>query len=64
MPIIAKDTLKKHNLGLGIYTMQGFERRNKESKNTLKRFSNGKGDILSPNLKRLYDVFYYEHNSY
>ena len=64
MPRIAKDTLEKHNLGLGIYTMQGFERRNKESKNTLKRFCNGKGDFLSPNLKRLYDVFHYEHNSY
>ena len=57
MPKIAEETLEKHNLGLGIFTMQGFERRNKESKNTLKRFSNGKGDILSPNLKRLYDGF-------
>ena len=64
MPMIAKDTLEKHGIGLGIFTMQGFERRNKESKNTLKRFCNGKGDILSPNLRRLYDVFHYEHNSY
>ena len=64
MPKIAKDTLDKHKLGLGIFTMQGFERRNKESKNTLRRFCNGKGDILSPNLKRLYDVFHYEHSSY
>ena len=64
MPKIAKDTLDKHKLGLGIFTMQDFERRNKESKNTLQRFCNGKGDILSPNLKRLYDVFHYEHNSY
>ena len=36
----------------------------KESKNTLKRFCNGKGDMLSSNLKRLYDVLHYEHNSY
>ena len=64
MPKIAKETLEKHKLGLGIFTMQGFEQRNKESKNTLRRFCNGKGDILLPNMKRLFDVFYYEHNSY
>ena len=57
MPRIAKETHEKHNLGLGIFTMQGFERRNKESKHTLKRFCNGKGDILQPNMKRLFDVF-------
>ena len=63
MPRIAKETLEKHNLGLGIFTMQGFERWNKESKHTLKRFCNGKGDILKPNMKRLFDVFYHEHNA-
>ena len=64
VPMIAKDTFEKHKLGLGIFTMQGFERQNKESKNTLKRSCNGKGDILSPNLKRRYDVFHFEDNSY
>ena len=64
MPKIAKETLEKHKLGLGIFTIQGFEQRNKESKNTLKRFCNGKGDILLPNMKRLFDIFNYEHNSY
>ena len=59
MPKRAKDTLEKHKLGLGIFTMQGFERHNKESKNTLKRFCNGKDDTLSPNLKKNYDVFHY-----
>ena len=63
MPKIAKQTLEKHNLGLGIYTMQGFERRNKESKNALRRFCNGKGDILSPNLARLFDLFYFGKNA-
>ena len=64
MPKLAKETLEKHKLGLGIFTMQGFERRNKESKNTLKRFCNGKGNILSPNLARLFDVFYFNKNAF
>ena len=63
LPHIAQLTLERHGLGLGIFTMQGFERRNKESKNTLRRFCNGKGDILSPNMKRLYDVWYWMHNA-
>ena len=63
MPRIAKETYEKHNLGLGTFTMQGFEKQNKESKHTLKRFCNGKGDILKPNMKRLFDVFHCEHNA-
>ena len=38
-PKIAKVTLERHSLGVGIFLMQGFERQNKESKNTLARFS-------------------------
>ena len=57
LPKIALDTFEKFELGLGVYTMQGFERRNKESKYTLKRFSNTKGNIVAPNLRRLYDKF-------
>ena len=64
LPVIAKQTLKDHCLGLGIFTMQGFECRNKESKNTLRRFSNGIGNIAIPNLKRLWDVFSTGFNSY
>ena len=62
LPPIAKTTLEKHNLGLGIFTMQGFERRNKESKNAFKRFSNGKHNVVLSNLKRLWDVFITGHN--
>ena len=60
IPHIARETWKDHGLGVGIYSMQGFERRNKESKNTLRRFSNNKGNILLNNLRRLFDVFFYE----
>ena len=60
LPQIAKKTMEDHGVGLGIFSMQGFERRNKESKNTLRRFSNRKGNVLLNNLRRLYDVFFYE----
>ena len=63
LPRIADQTLNEFGLGLGVFTMQGFKRRNKESKNTLLRFSNGKGNIVAPNLRRLYDVFYFESNN-
>ena len=58
LPRIADETLEKHNLGLGVFTMQGFERRNKESKNTLRRFSNRIGNIIIGNIKRLWDIFF------
>ena len=64
MPMIAEITLERHKLGLGIFTMQGFERRNKESKNTLRSFCNGKGRFLTTNMRRLHDLFLYRQNAY
>lgn len=68
MPQIAEKTLSDHNLGLGIFTMQGFERRNKESKNTLKRFCSTNrtnlGSLLTNNVRRLQMVFFNENNAY
>ena len=61
IPNIADETWEKFKLGVGIFTMQGYERRNKESKNTLRRFNNNKGNIVIGNMKRLWDLFYYEH---
>ena len=57
LPQIADEILENNNLGVGILTMKGFERRNKESKNTLWRFSNGLENIVIGNLKRLWDIF-------
>ena len=59
---IAKITYEKHQLGVGIFSMQGFERRNKESKNTMKRFCNNKGNVLMNNMKRLYGVYINDKN--
>ena len=63
MPVIARKTYQTHQLGVGIFNMQGFERRNKESKNCMRRFSNNKGNVVVNNMKRLWDVFEYESNA-
>lgn len=57
MDDIVKDTWETHNLGVGIFTMQGFERRNKESKYTLQYRTNNKGNIMVQNLIRLCAYF-------
>ena len=40
IPNHATQTWEDHTCGIGVFTMQGFERRNKESKNILRKFSN------------------------
>ena len=51
MPDIAQTTWEKHRLGVGIFTMQGYERRNIESKNVLNRFTNKKITLFYKALK-------------
>ena len=63
VPRLVRTTFERHRLGIGIFTMQGFERRNKESKNCMKRFSNNKGNVVMNNMKRLYDVFEHKINA-
>jgi hypothetical protein len=64
LPRFARDIFDKHKVGLGVFTMQGYERRNKESKNTMKRFTNKKGNLVFQNLKRLWDIFFHSKNAY
>ena len=42
---------------LDIFTMQGFEPRNKESKYILTKYSNQKGNVLIGNLHYLLEHF-------
>ena len=56
IPII-KDTWGKYECGVGIFTMQGFERRNKESKYSLSNHNNGKGNIILQNIVHLCSNF-------
>ena len=67
MPRIARTSYERHKVGLGIFSMQGFERRNKESKNALRRFATmnrGSPNLMVNNLKRLLHVYLYEINAY
>ena len=57
LPVMARQTWDTFKLGLGIFSMQGFESRNKESKCVLSKYSNHKGNLVINNLARLYDVF-------
>ena len=60
LPDIAKKTLKDHNLGLGVFTMQGFEHQNKISKRIWTRFNNHTKKVMIQNLKRLYDAYHHD----
>ena len=42
IPVIMDDTWENFHLGIGIYTMKGFERRNKERKNIFSNHTNKK----------------------
>ena len=64
IPRIVTETFERHHTGVGVFTMQGFERRNKESKNCMKRFSNNKGNTMVNNMKRVWDIFEYDNNAY
>eukprot|EP00978_Attheya_sp_CCMP212_P012782 scaffold31964_cov35-Attheya_sp.AAC.1 len=62
IPRMAREIFEKQGVGIGVFTMQGYERRNKESKNIMKRFSNNKGNLVMQNLKRLWDRFFHSIN--
>ena len=54
IPKLVDETLKKFKFVVGNFTMQDYyEKRNKESKNTLQRFSINKGNIVDRNMNRL-----------
>ena len=53
---ISRETWDMFGLGLVVYSMQGVERRNKESKCAMNN-SNNKGNIVVHNLSFLWDVF-------
>ena len=56
---IMKQTYNKYGLGIGIFSMQGMERRNKESKNCAKRFYNNRYNICISTLLQLFDLFFH-----
>ena len=63
IPRVVCITYERHHCGIGIFSMQGFERRNKESKSCVKKFLNNRGNILVNNLRRIWDVYNNEDES-
>ena len=57
MTDIIEDTWKKYRLGVRIFTIQGFERTNKESNHALNNHNNYRGNIVIQNLTKLYNEF-------
>ena len=57
MPVFARKTFEEHGTGLGIFNMQGFEHRNKESKRYFTRHTNKKGNVALQVMPRLWDDF-------
>ena len=57
LPKIAKKALEDHNMGIGIFTMQGFEHRNKESKHAFVKYTKKRGNVCVQIMKRLWDVY-------
>ena len=56
LPMYVHITFTKHVTGLDIFTMQGFDHRNKESKRNFMKHTNKKGNIYLQVIKRLWDI--------
>ena len=57
VPRIACNTLHKFNCSVGLWTMQGFEHRNKQSKFIYLHKTNGEGNYCMQVLKGLHRLF-------
>lgn len=64
IPRFCRQSWTNHRSGVGVFTIQGFERRNKESKTIMKKFSNNKQQKLAKILKKLWNSFEYERSKY
>ena len=53
----AQDTWIKYKLGIGIFTMEGFERRNLESKQAVRNHTNKKDNITVQSCNKLYEKY-------
>lgn len=52
---IAEETLEHHGVGLGVFTMQGFEHVNKKSKRAYVSHTNGKHNVCAQALSAMFD---------
>ena len=53
MPVFLERTHDAHKLGVGVFTMEGFEYKNYSSKHAIREHSNRKGNVCMQSLKYL-----------
>lgn len=57
MPSIIQDTYEKHKLGPGVWSMEGFEYKNAQSKRAVYTHSNRKGNLPAQSLAHLFLIY-------
>jgi len=57
VPYWARKTYARHGVGIGVFTLQGMERRNKETKHEFKKHTNCKGNLCKQTMKKTVDVY-------
>ena len=58
IPKISRGIFSDHHLGVGVFTIQAYESRNKETKRAFARHWNGKSNVQKQTLNRLFDDYY------
>ena len=59
IPRIARTAFSDHRLGVGVFNMQGYERRDKETKRALACHCNEQGTVHKKLLNRLFDDYFF-----
>ena len=54
---LAKITFRRHKVGIAVFTLQGYKRHHKESKNILLKHCNMKGNLCEQTMKGLMEQF-------
>ena len=57
-PYLVDKFWREYKVDLGVFNLQRFERKNKESKKAARNFYNGRHNICTQLLNRIYDRFY------
>ena len=57
VPKWARITYKRHGVGVGVFTLQGIERRNKKKKHQFTKHTNSKGNMCMQTLRKCTDEF-------
>ena len=58
-PMLVDHLWEIHQVGIGVFNLQGFERRNNESKTIAKRFYNSKHNVCYQTMNRAFNLCYF-----